>query len=118
MESSQYEYRRDVRSRREDKHPVFTKIRNICIGISTVAAAATTLFLAFGFQFKTPASWLDENKQVTERAIIRINAVEDRVEKMEAVMVILARDACSRMTRQQLLVTPQCDQFTFPPRVP
>lgn len=105
------EYRHDSRRRREDKHPLWTKIKSAWIGLSTVAAAATTIFLAFGFEFRTPATWLEENKQATQRAVDRVSKVEDDVRDIKNMMIILSRDACSRMTRQQLLVTPQCDPY-------
>ena len=110
MEPSVYD---QGRRRREDKHPTLRKFRDAWIGISTIFAAATTIFLAFGFEFKTPASWLDENKAATQRAVDRVAAVEVDVREIKNVMIILARDACNRMTRQQLLVTPQCDPYTL-----
>jgi len=103
--------------RRADKHPVLTRFRNLWIGLSTVAAASTTIFLIFGFDFKTPATWLEANQKATTQLVSRVAEVESRVQVMENILVILARDACNRLTPQQLLVTPQCDIYTFPRRI-
>jgi hypothetical protein len=104
-------YHDQGRRRREDRHPMLKRIRDVWIGISTILAAATTIFLAFGFEFKTPATWLDDNRRATQQAVDRVSKVEDDVREIKNMMIILSRDACSRMTRQQLLVTPQCDPY-------
>jgi hypothetical protein len=51
----------NIRRRRADRHPVLSFLAKTWIGLSTVASVAMAGFLALGFEFKTPASWLEQS---------------------------------------------------------
>lgn len=104
------------RAQRQDPHPWITKIRALWMLVSSVFSIGLAVFVAFGFEFKTPATWLQQNTDAVNKVAESLDKVTGRVDRVEDFFVILARDACNRMTPPQLLVTPQCDEFIVPQR--
>lgn len=102
------------RRRREDKHPVMIFIARFWIAISTSASIFMAVFLALGFEFKTPAAWLSAAN--TRMSLLETRQQEQTEEQKETnrLLRILARDVCSRFTREQLRVTPDCDSYARP----
>lgn len=101
----------ETRRRREDKHPVLGFLAKAWIGLSTVASISMAGFLALGFEFKTPASWLQQTQVRLQSVETEVAGIKTEARETNELLGILARDACSRFTREQLRVTPKCDQY-------
>lgn len=109
-----------TRRRREDKHPLLTLLMKYWQFLSSLATVGIMLFLALGFEFQTPASWIREVKaeQVAgqRRTDARIEKLEETHLELVSLMRILAREACNNFSPEQLRVTPSCDDYVDPPR--
>lgn len=115
----EYEEAAFTRRRREDKHPLLTLLMKYWQFLSSLATIGIMVFLALGFEFQTPASWIREIKaeQIAgqQRTNVRIEKLEEAHLELVALLRILAREACSNFTPAQLRVTPSCDQYVPAP---
>lgn len=109
-----------TRRRREDRYPVLTFLVKTWNILGSIAAFAAFLFLALGFEFQTPASWIRRIEIVEGRRDSlmnqRVRTLEQSTGDIVRVLRIVGRDVCGRFTDEQLRVTPDCDSLYFPVR--
>lgn len=103
-----------LRRRREDKHPVMIFIARFWIAISTSASIFMAVFLALGFEFKTPAAWLSSTNARMMLLETRQQEQTEQQKETNRLLRILARDVCSRFTKEQLRISPDCDSYVHP----